>query len=190
MCRVIVVHPYSFAQGDTALLTESAYFSCAKRCIDESRFFSPDLHMDKRVTLNKKQKNEISNSAAFITETNQAMWSLLTNAIPHGRTIMYMVTPATEASMMAVGHLAKMFDLGKDGLQLIDDSVARLKNESATDDPNVVFSYIPFQDDDKERFVEMCSLEMFLFQDVNVNDTVIIIADTRHTHTEMVGTLC
>ena len=32
-----------------------------------------------------------------------------------------------------------------------------------------------------ERFVEMCSLEMFLFQNVNVNDKVIIVAHTRHT---------
>ena len=43
------------------------------------------------------------------------------------------------------------------------------------------FSYIPFQDDDMERPVEMCSLEMFLLQNVNANDNVIIIADTRHT---------
>ena len=34
---VIVVHPYSLAQEDTALLTESAYLSCAKN-IDDSRF--------------------------------------------------------------------------------------------------------------------------------------------------------
>ena len=40
---------------------------------------------------------------------------------------------------------------------------------------------IPFQDDDTERTVEMCSLKMFLLQYVNVNDKVIIIADTRHT---------
>ena len=109
------------------------------------------------------------------------MWSLLTNTIPHGRTIMYMVTPATEASMMAVGDFSKIFDLGKDGLQLTDDFVTRLMNEFATNDPNVVFSYIPFQDDDMKRLVEMCSLEMFLLQNVNVNAKVIIIADTRHT---------
>ena len=146
----IVVHPCFLAQEDTFLLKESACLSCAKICIDDSRF-SPDLHKDKRVTLNKKQKNEISNSAALITETNLAMWSLLANTIPHGRTIMYMGTPATEASMMmAVGHLAKMFDPGKNGLQFTDDSVTRLKNDFATNDPNVVFSYIPFQDDDME----------------------------------------
>ena len=109
------------------------------------------------------------------------MWSLLTNTIPHGRTIMYMVNPATEASMMVVGHFAKIFHPGKNGLQLTDDSVIRLKNEFAANDPNVVFSYIPFQDDDMERLVEMCSLEMFLLQNVNANDQVIIIPDTRHT---------
>ena len=32
-----------------------------------------------------------------------------------------------------------------------------------------------------DRCVEMCSLEMFLLQNVNVNDKVLIIADTRHT---------
>ena len=100
---VIVVHPYFLAQRDTDLLAESAHLSCAKICIDDSRF-SPDLYTDKRVTLNKKQKNEMSDSAAFITETNQVMWSLLTNT---SRTIMYMVTPATEASMMTVDILPR-----------------------------------------------------------------------------------
>ena len=44
---------------------------------------------------------------------------------PHGRTIMYMVTPATVASMMAIGLLAMIFDAAKNGLQLNDDSVMR-----------------------------------------------------------------
>ena len=132
------------------------------------------------VTLNKKQKNEISNGAAFITETNQVMWSVLTNTIPHGRTIMYMVTPATEASMMSIGHFSEIFDPGKNGLQLFDDSLMRLMNDFASKDRNVVSSYVPFQDDDMERFVEMCSFEMFLLQTVNMNDKVIITADTRH----------
>ena len=52
---------------------------------------------------------------------------------------MYMVTPATEASMMAVGHFSNIFDPGKIGQQLTDDSVTRLKNEVATNDPNVFF---------------------------------------------------
>ena len=42
-------------------------------------------------------------------------------------------------------------------------------------------SHIPFEDDDMERLVEMCSLELLLLQNVNANDKVIIIADTRHT---------
>ena len=57
---------------------------------------------------------------------------------------MYMVTPATEARIVAVGHFAKIHDLGKNGLRLTDDSVTRLKNEFATNGPNVVFSYIPY----------------------------------------------
>ena len=35
---VIVVYPYSLAQRDTDLLAECAYFSCARICIDDSRF--------------------------------------------------------------------------------------------------------------------------------------------------------
>ena len=31
-----------------------------------------------------------------------------------------------------------------------------------SNDPNVIFSYVPFLDDDMERLVEMCSLEMYL----------------------------
>ena len=151
-----------------------------KICIDDSRFF-PDLHKDMRVTLNKKQKNDICDSTAYITETHQTVWSLLTNTIPHGRTIMFMVTPATESSMMAVGHFCKIFDPGKNGLQLFDDSLTRLKNEFAANDPSVFFSYVPFSNDDTERPSEVRSLETFLLKDMGVNDKVITIADTRHT---------
>ena len=63
------------------------------------------------MTLNKRQKKEISNSAASIAETKQVMWNLLTNTFPHGPTIMYMVTSAAEASMMTVGHVAKILAL-------------------------------------------------------------------------------
>ena len=69
----------------------------------------------------------------------------------------------------------------KNGLQLTDDSVTRLKNEFARNDPNVAFSHIPFQDDDMKSPIEMCSLEMFLLRKVNANDKVVIIADMRHT---------
>ena len=59
--------------------------------------------------------------------------------------------------------------------------MTRLKNDFATNDPNVIFSYTPCQDDNTERTVEMCSLEMLLLQNANAGDKVIIIADTRHT---------
>ena len=133
------------------------------------------------MTLNKKQNNEISDSTAYITEIHQTMWSLLTNAIPHGRTIMYMVIAAIEAFMMAVGHFSKIFDPGKNGLKLTDDSVTRLKNEFAENDPNVFFSYVPFWNDDTERPVGVCSLETFLLQNMDVSVKVIISAQTRHT---------
>ena len=64
---------------------------------------------------------------------------------------MYMVIPATEASMMAVGHFAKIFDPGKNGLQLTDGSATRLMHEFATNDPNVFFSNVPFWDDDTDH---------------------------------------
>ena len=136
---VLVVHPYPVDLEDPVLLKQYAFLSCAKMCVNVSRF-SPDLHKDRRVTLNKKQKNEISDSTAYITETRQTMWSVVPNTIPHGRTIMYMMTPATEASMMAVRHFSKIFDPAKNGLQLTDDSVTRLKNVLAKNDPNVFFS--------------------------------------------------
>ena len=110
------------------------------------------------------------------------MWNLLTNPVSHERTVLYMVSPATEASTVGVGHFSNIFDPGKKGLQLTDDSVTRLKNEFATNDPSVYFSYVPFSDDDTERPVEVCSLEMFLLRNVNASDKVIIIAETGHTH--------
>ena len=141
-------------------MSKGSTTSCAKIRVDDSRF-SPYLHKDRRVTLNKKQRNEISDSTAYITETHQTMWSLLTNTIPHSRKTMLMVSPATEVSIMAVRHFSKMFDPGKNGLQLIDGSVTRLKNEVAETDPNVFFSYVPLSDDETERPAEVCSLETF-----------------------------
>ena len=77
--------------------------------VGDSRF-SPDLHNDKRVTKNKRQKNVISVSVAIITETNQVMWSFLTNTIAPGGTIMYMVISVaqTQTSMMACLHVGAL----------------------------------------------------------------------------------
>ena len=87
---------------------------------------------------------------------------------------------AIEASKKAVGYSCKIFDPAKNGLQFTDDCAMKLKNEFVLDDPNVIFPYIPFQDDDTERPVEMCPLETDPLQNANENDEVIIIADTRH----------
>ena len=57
----------------------------------------------------------------------------------------------------------------------------RLKNEFASNDPNVIFSFVPFLDDDMERLVEMSSLEMYLGHNVNLDDKEVVIADKRHT---------
>ena len=92
---------------------------------------------------------------------------------------MFLATSATEASKMAFGHFSMIFELGKNGLQLADDFVVRLTNEFASDDPIVFFSYVPFQDDNMERLVDMWSLETYSLHNVNMNDKVIIVADTR-----------
>ena len=108
--------------------TESAFLSCGETYVDDSRF-SPNMHKDKLVTLIKRQESEISDTTAYIAEIHQTMWSTLPNTILQGRTIMFLLTPATEASTMAVEHFDKIFDLGIDGLRLADDSVTRLRNE-------------------------------------------------------------
>ena len=68
--------------------------------MDNSRL-SQDLQEDKRVTLNKKHKNEIFTRAAFTSHV------LFIDQHQHGRTIMFMVT---DSSMMVIGHYAKIFD--------------------------------------------------------------------------------
>ena len=83
---------------------------------------------------------------------------------------------------MEVGHFAKILDPGKNGLQLTDGSVTRLKNDFATNDPNVFFSYVPFWDEDTH------------YKNMDMSDKVIVIADTRHTQRwsepEINPTLC
>ena len=68
---------------------------------------------------------------------------------------------------------------GKNGQHLTDDSATRLKNECATNDPSVIFWYIPFQDDDTERSVEMCSLQMLLLQNADASDKVLLSGETN-----------
>ena len=94
---------------------------------------------------------------------------------------MHMVTPASEACLVTVGHFAKRFDPGRKRQQLTEDFVTDLKNEFVSNDPNVAFSYVPFQDDNTQRPLELCSLELILLRNADLNDKGIIIADTRHT---------
>ena len=51
-----------------------------------------------------------------------------------------------------------MFAPGKNGRQLTEDFVTDLKNEFVKDDPNVVFTNVPFREDNTQRPVELCSL--------------------------------
>ena len=44
-----------------------------------------------------------------------------------------------EAGKKAVGYSFKIFDRGKNGLQVTDDFWIKQKNEFALDDPNVFF---------------------------------------------------
>ena len=85
---------------------------------------------------------------------------------------------AIEASKKAVGISFEIF-LILEGTGT-DDLGMKLKNVFVLDDPNVICPYIPFQDDDTERLVEMCPLEKYLLENATGNDEVIIIADTRH----------
>ena len=57
---------------------------------------------------------------------------------------MYTKISAIETSENAVGCSFKIFDPGKNGLQLTDDSAMKLKNEFVLDDQNAIFLYIPF----------------------------------------------
>ena len=114
------------------------------------------------------------------------MWSLLTNHV-YG-------DPSERSEHDGSWTFLKDIRSQENGLQLTDDSVTRLKNEFAANDPNVFSSCVPFSDDDTERLAEVCSPEMFLLQNMDVSDKAIIIADTRHTQRwserEINPTLC
>ena len=96
---MIVVHPYTFLQDPGP---PSAYLSTADPVADGS--FTTDLQKDKLVTLNKQQKKTLTINQTSINEADDTMWNLLTNTIPHGRTIMLVITPDTEMCRTAVGQ--------------------------------------------------------------------------------------
>ena len=58
---VIVAHPYPHAQEETTLLTEYA-FTRVQKYVSTIHVSLPDLHKDRRVKLNKRQKNEINSA--------------------------------------------------------------------------------------------------------------------------------
>ena len=88
---------------------------------------------------------------------------------------------AIGAVKKAVGYYFKRcFDPGKNGLEKTTDFSMKSKYELVSEDPNINFPHIPFQDGDKEKPVEMCSLEVDPFKNMNGNVEVPIIADTRH----------
>ena len=162
---VIVVHPCPLAQEDTTLLTDSASLSCAKICIDDSRF-TPDLHKDKRVRLNKRMKNEIiqqrrihhRNHSGHVESTDQHHFAQQ-NDHAYG--------DSSDLSKYDGSWTFFLdFDPVKNRQQLTGDSVTRLKNEFATNDLNVIFRTFQFRT---------------TTQHANASDKVIIIADTRHT---------
>ena len=64
-------------------------------------------------------------------------------------------------------------------MQLTDDFSLKLKIEFVFDDQNVIFQNIPFQDDDTERPVVVCTPEADPLQKTNGNDEVIIILEIR-----------
>ena len=96
---LIVVHPYFLAQRDTDLLAESAHLSCAKNMHRRLMFFarlvqrktSARRYQGKQERNIQQRNNHHRNQPGHV-ESNDKKTS-------HGRTIMKMVTPATEASV-------------------------------------------------------------------------------------------
>ena len=65
-----------------------------------------------------------------------------------------MVTQRMERAGWQLDILPGYSIFGKNVLQLTDDLVKRLKSEYASNDPNVILSYVPIQDDHMKRPVE------------------------------------
>ena len=110
-----------------------------------------------------------------MTGTNQASPNLLTNAISHGQTSMYMMIPVIEMSKKAVRYSFKIFDPGKERIAItLGLRRKKGKNEFVSNDRKR-----HLQDDDAEGSVVACTLEADLLQNTNGNDEVIIIDDIR-----------
>ena len=123
--------------------------------------------------MNERLKDETSNSQTLATRTRLA-WQYLTDTIPHDRIIEYTIISATEASEKLVVHSYKIFDPGKDGIQLTVDSTSKLKDELVLDEANDNPMYISLQDNDVEKVTgkatEACPLETYPVQDTEESD--------------------
>ena len=80
----------------------------------------------------------------------------------------------------AGGYYFRISDPGKNGLQSTDDLSLKSKYEFVLGDASNNFLYISILDDEKEKSVEMWSLEVDPSQKASGNVEVTIIADTRH----------
>ena len=69
----------------------------------------------------------------FIDEGDGTMWNMLTNIIPHRRTIVQVITPDTEMFKMAVGDCTQIIDSNFNDTHIHDDFL-QTKKDFLTDD--------------------------------------------------------
>ena len=96
------------------------YLSCAKVCIGDSRF-SQDLHKDKRLTSSKETEERNIQQHSIHHRSESSRVEFVDQHRPARPNDHVFADSRIEASLMAVGHFAKIFDLGKKGSQLTNE---------------------------------------------------------------------
>ena len=104
--------------------------------------YKPNPLDDKTVTMNKKQKQTVSEGFDIVESQDKAMWSALTAHVPSDRKILVAVTEHEGAFTQASGHMTEVLH-PREEIQKIIDTIDILE-------PTVVFIQAKHDDDDEE----------------------------------------
>ena len=148
-------------------LPPAVYITESKYC-DRNMSFVRNVQQDKRDTMCKQQRKNMSDGQVGSTYMDSDLRHILSNTVPRGRAIMFAVAFTVEVFTMATRHCRNIFETGVDGAHVTRDHMSQTQKHVYANDPNVAFPHFR-------------PLEAFLLQDGSMTIKRVLVADTGNS---------